>query len=1100
MPNSTELSAKQPATLARDDTDLTSMGPDLLTRQKSLEDRDEDYGYIPIKLPQSGLGPCCLWIRDMKRSFCQHLKFKEVYENPPEDHVLWGTCIHRTLMGVVRSDLFQWFILFLIAASTIALMFESPLHKNRCEIDGDSAACTRVSILETLDMAFAVLFALEMILKIFVMGFVGQSNAYLGDSWNVLDFVIVMASVIDLTLKGTGTSGGEFLGVMRVLRAFRPLRLLSRLEGMKVVVNSLYKSLPAMLNALFVTLLGWFIFAIIGVQLFGGRFYTCEFSKSDPSWNNYRDFAEIQRNITSSGTIVDLGTDVQQLKQDYLQNQTESSFLYPAEKCLSSWSDPDPSWTPDKWFEQGKAREATHHCQCVRMNGTWSNRFYNFDNSVAALETLFVTATLEGWVGIMYDAMDATSQDFLPQKNANEPAAYFFLLFILVGSFFFLSLFVGVVFDNFVKLRDEQTGLGILSAKQKRWVQSQIALIQASPVITPLPPGAKPSRVTPQVMETIKKYQGRLAEQGINQNENWRMPFYRVSLSKDFEKFIMGCIVLNVLVMSLSYEGESQAWVDGLEICNYIFTGIFCLECGIKIIGLGCDGYMADNWNKFDFFIVMGSIIELLMELVDNGDGGNNSLTMLRVLRLFRISRLVRLVKSMRRLKTLLTTLIISLPSLVNVGTLLILMYFVFAIMAVNLYAKTPRGECVNSHANFEDFGTSFLTLFRVSTGEDWPCIMKEVCKDSSSLCSLFFLMFVIVVTFVTLNLFIAIILDNFGTVVHTEAQLKQPGGNTNPGSLGHGQHLSQEMIAMFTDAWAKLDPLASGYIAHSYLQDLLVILEPPLGLGKKGTKLEMLKIIREVMIPLHENNRIHFSEVLYSLSERICGAELPQDARITQDLNSRLEKKLPSYGRPRQIGLHVFMAVRKAQKMWRLKVARRRGEVNHSLPSIVMKASENQTLCQLVRQQMQNDSSRNVLANVSSGITSARSNETGTTIDEAKTDNWSSIPSTARTIELASVENKHSDEEATPILTSRTDLGSLPPITGGDKSLNSKIQSSSSSTEMKTEDNDATVHISPPNRSRTKHRGPSPSKSNHMQTGTNGSTKKHRKARPPHS
>ena len=122
----------------------------------------------------------------------------------------------------------------------------------------------------------SIAFIIEAVLKIIAMGFVCGKHTYLKDSWNVLDFIIVLTSianwVIELALQGTSLG---FLRGFRALRALRPLRMVSKNEGMKAVVNSLLKSIPPLLNVMLISLLFYLVFGILGVQFFKGAMSEC---------------------------------------------------------------------------------------------------------------------------------------------------------------------------------------------------------------------------------------------------------------------------------------------------------------------------------------------------------------------------------------------------------------------------------------------------------------------------------------------------------------------------------------------------------------------------------------------------------------------------------------------------------------------------------------------------------------------------------------------------------------------------------------------------------------------------------------------------------
>jgi hypothetical protein len=145
----------------------------------------------------------------------------------------------------------------------------------------------------------------------------------------------------------------------------------------------------------------------------------------------------------------------------------------------------------------------------------------------------------------------------------------------------------------------------------------------------------------------------------------------------------MVCIVLNILTMAMAYEGSKPLYDNTLENINYAFTAVFILESLLKFIALGVKGFCVSGWNRFDLFVVLSSIVDILMNVI-----GSSTISFLRVgpqlariVRVLRVTRLLKLVKSMRGLQKLIETLIFSLPSLVNVGALLFLVFFIFSIL-----------------------------------------------------------------------------------------------------------------------------------------------------------------------------------------------------------------------------------------------------------------------------------------------------------------------------------------------------------------------------------------------------------------------------------
>jgi len=169
--------------------------------------------------------------------------------------------------SILKHPYYDEFIYALIAASSLVLAFDEP---NISEY--------KTEIIKILNMMFLGLFIGEMILKIVVLGFVFEEKAYLKDSWNRLDFCIVLIGIADLLINTVAADSGvdlAFLRALRALRALRPLRMVSRNEGMKIVVSSVMSSLPEVMNVFLIMILFFLIFGILGVIFFKGGLYSC---------------------------------------------------------------------------------------------------------------------------------------------------------------------------------------------------------------------------------------------------------------------------------------------------------------------------------------------------------------------------------------------------------------------------------------------------------------------------------------------------------------------------------------------------------------------------------------------------------------------------------------------------------------------------------------------------------------------------------------------------------------------------------------------------------------------------------------------------------
>lgn len=209
---------------------------------------------------------------------------------------------------------------------------------------------------------------------------------------------------------------------------------------------------------------------------------------------------------------------------------------------------------------------------------------------------------------------------------------------------------------------------------------------------------------------------------------------YLVATSKYLENTIMAVIILNMITMAMSYDGSSPFYNNILDKVGLCFTAIFIAECIIKLLAFNIQGYFYYTWNRFDFFVVASSIVDLV---VTNTTSANStflkSFQIIRVLRVLRVTRVLRLVKSLKGLEALIQTLRWSMTALGNVFILMFLVFCIFSIMGCYLYdgvtfaQYSSNFQNVNEYYNLDNFYNSFLLCFRQLTGENWPVIMLEL-------------------------------------------------------------------------------------------------------------------------------------------------------------------------------------------------------------------------------------------------------------------------------------------------------------------------------------------------------------------------------------
>ncbi|CAK9057472.1 unnamed protein product [Durusdinium trenchii] len=187
-----------------------------------------------------------------------------------------GNCIRRVCKGIlsfevqIQGDSFKVFdnmILLCILVSCIGMAIDSPLADPKAPM---------TQVIRGANYLFTALFGAEMVIKLIALGLIWSEDAYLKNGWNILDGVVVITSVVDLTVD----SGTGFLKGVRILRAFRPLRIISRNQNLRVVAQTIFASLQDLFSLMVVALLFLLIFALFACSFLSGRMYHCETEES----------------------------------------------------------------------------------------------------------------------------------------------------------------------------------------------------------------------------------------------------------------------------------------------------------------------------------------------------------------------------------------------------------------------------------------------------------------------------------------------------------------------------------------------------------------------------------------------------------------------------------------------------------------------------------------------------------------------------------------------------------------------------------------------------------------------------------------------------
>lgn len=224
----------------------------------------------------------------------------------------------------------------------------------------------------------------------------------------------------------------------------------------------------------------------------------------------------------------------------------------------------------------------------------------------------------------------------------------------------------------------------------------------------------------------------------------------RLVESNRFQNFVIAVIVLNAITLGLETSPAAMAAAgDVLRALDRAALVVFVVEIALKLV-VYRHNFFRSGWNVFDFLVVG-------VTLLPTGEG----LSVLRALRILRALRLVSVVPSMRKV---VNALLRAIPGMTSVLTLLLLVFYVGAVMSTKLFAADfPEW--------FGSVGASFYTLFQIMTLESWSMGIVRPVMEVHPYAWMFFVVFILVTTFAVLNLFIAIVVDAMNTTDHAEGE-----------------------------------------------------------------------------------------------------------------------------------------------------------------------------------------------------------------------------------------------------------------------------------------------------------------------------------------
>ncbi|VDK78349.1 unnamed protein product [Litomosoides sigmodontis] len=523
--------------------------------------------------------------------------------------------IRRNAKAIIDWGPFEYFILLTIIGNCVVLALEQHLPKND--------KMPLAELLEYTEPYFMGIFCFEFLLKVIAFGFVLHKGSYLRSGWNIMDFIVVTSGVV--TMMPFTSSDGEGRGsvdlrTLRAVRVLRPLKLVSGIPSLQVVLKSILYAMAPLLQIGLLVLFAIVIFAIIGLEFYSGIFHSA-------CYNTYGEIENLsERPFPCSNKSAATGAH---------NCEVEGTV------CLTQWIGPNYGIT-------------------------------SFDNIAFAMITVFQCITMEGWTTVMYYTNDSLGNTY--------NWAYFIPLIVL-GSFFMLNLVLGVLSGEFAKERERvENRREFLKLRRQQQIERELNgylewILTAEEVIL------KEKRTTEEEKAAIMEARRRTAAKKLKQankrqsteteedaeeededEEDYlhegegtvglsfavcasqtkyctlpvlleveeegklfadryarKVQMRIIVKSQVFYWSVITLVFLNTVCVASEHYGQPEWFTEFLKYAEYVFSGIFICEMLMKLFALGHRVYFSSKFNRFDCIVIVGSAFEIIWAELKGG-------------------------------------------------------------------------------------------------------------------------------------------------------------------------------------------------------------------------------------------------------------------------------------------------------------------------------------------------------------------------------------------------------------------------------------------------------------------------------------------------
>ena len=717
------------------------------------------------------------------RQFLQkitHARYDAFSDNSERQRFFGAFSINRLKKYFGSQVYLDWFMMLLTHITCIIMMLEVPTCRT-----------FDYNVTKYAEYMFVVTTTTELALKVLADGLFLTPNAFIKDFGGALHVFIYIVSLVYIIWQPKKIEPFSAAQILLLLRALRPLRIITLAPPLRKVVHILVRGYKDILKVGVLQLLLMFVFANYGVQMFKNKLQEC--NETD-------------------------------------KHKDECSGI-----CKVSLATPS--------IVTSNVKDLRSKATWLLVPCVWRNpKTFDFDKLQNAFLALFEVLSLEGWTQV---------RDILERKVGWYASVYVHI-YVFCACLIGLSLFIGIVVSNF----NENKGTALLTVDQRRWVDLKKRLKLSGPLHMPPRP----------------------QEEGIS------VLLYDMLLNKWYRRLYISAVILNCATLIWRWKGTSKE----VTVCSIIaawFCWIYAIDFGIKVKAYGLNGYWLSWRNRFDCLLTTLGLIWSIVHFISYKYIQLQPVTLPIGVTII-VFRFLSLSGKLKTLRMLVLTVVMSLfKSFYTISVLVVLM-MCYALVGVILFGSVRHGLFLNRQANFSNSWMAMLLLFRMTTGEDWNKVMHD-CMVERPRCRFpeganfwetdcgnkhaaifFFSSYYLLITYIFLNLFIAVVIENFTLFSSTDEDM----------------FLTEADIRHFQEIWNVVDKERTGKVSVGRAKVAVGLLVVRLCMDTNSDSFLYKRMCREVE-KVSANREVTFHDLLLVVALNYKSAAVNRSLQLEEKL-----------------------------------------------------------------------------------------------------------------------------------------------------------------------------------------------------------------------